>query len=826
MATIRKEMASETTEARQVSKRRQVRLDHRQAIAALNKQLAKFDSVLGVGFDRLESPEGTAQNETGLIVFIDPSLKEDLERLKKVMSSSYAGYRVMMRPPRTSFKVYYDYLKKNGVDNPERFDCIPDPFWLDPVKIHHMVQRHAHKPAGEQPKDPATAVFGEIFVIEDDGSLVSNPGTGTETVDYMAIFNRFRMQFGDHYDFAYIHHDTASGLNGGGGVSPTIFNDIIGINHYQGDAFNGRAGWNTTKLQSYQAVRSFQMRRMLHETAHRWLAYVNHREGGAVSDNLHEDLITNDPVQGRFHWGNWYDDENSCMDYDYFDWVDTAGGYQHDSLTAGNAAVDEFRYTAVDLYLMGLIPATEVSGFRYLENPQDVNNDGVFTATPHALTVNNIIDQHGARNPDAASAQRVFHQAFILLTRNLAGAGNLTTGVVQEFDQWRRDFEQRFREAAQGRAVIDTRLLHDNFSSLYIRDNMADNGTVPSTGATWNSPDIWVRQNDDGGTDHEQTIRTRDNFLRARVWNSSGANYDDVTVRFYIGNHAENLPGTDFLFPEDWRMDRFLGEAVISVPAGGSAIAGITWAAATIPPATGWHPCLLVEVLPLEVTPSALHRREASKKLAQKNISIVDPPADPADSSEFRFIIGRPHKRSKGHILLIDRVEDIPQMRIMLAAGGERLELLPEFSQVTGRPGIRTQPPTLLKPSYGSRPVQTTGNQIFIPAGTQFGYSLAGENWTTLKFNDNTVVELKEGLPVPQESLTILNTNGILYHALPAWYRTAVRVPANPEGVQIISALINDPTGQSHNGKQFLVSFMEYEAGGRLVGGVDYCLNG
>ncbi len=151
-----------------------------------------------------------------------------------------------------------------------------------------MVARRVKKSTDAAPSDPATAVFGEIFVIEDDGTLVSDPDTASEIVDHQSIFVKFRQQFGDHYDFAYVHHDTASGLTGGGGISPTIFNDISGINHYKGDSFNARAGWNTTKLQSYQAIRSFQMRRMLHETAHRWLAYANHLEGGLSSKNLHQ----------------------------------------------------------------------------------------------------------------------------------------------------------------------------------------------------------------------------------------------------------------------------------------------------------------------------------------------------------------------------------------------------------------------------------------------------------------------------------------------------------------------------------------------------------
>jgi hypothetical protein len=804
----------------------------RQAVAELSQRLSRFDAVLGVGFGCLEDEQEIWNGESGLIVFVDLDLEKEVERLKRFISTKrFGGYRVVTRPPRTTFAAYWEFLKKNGVEQPERFDCLPDPFWLDSSKIHRMVQRQTRRSPQAEPSDPATAVYGEIFVIEDDGTLVANPGSTKgkdgvdEVVDYQAIFVKFRQQFGDHYDFVYIHHDVASGLNGGGGVSPTLFNNITGINHYKGDSYNGRAGWNTTKLQSYQAVRSFQMRRMLHETAHRWLAYVNHREGGSTSTNLHQDLLATNPDQGLYHWGNWCDDENSCMDYDYFDWVDAPDGYQQDMLTAGEASVDEFRYFGLDLYLMGLMTPAEVAGFRYLENPQDPDANGIYSATLHPTVVNDVIAEHGARNPDAASSQRVFHQAYILLTRNLAEVGDLTTGLVQTFDRWRRDFEQRFREATLNRAFIDTRLLHGNFSSLYIRDNASDNGTSTTLGVTWDSPDIWVRQADDNSTEHQDTDRSHDNYLRARVWNSSAQPYEDVTVRFYIGNHAENLPGTDFEYPEDWRLDRFLGEDEITVPAGGSAIAKVTWRKEDIPPAIGWHPCLLVEVLPMEVTPEGLHRRTQNKKLAQKNITLVGSPGDPEDGQEFRFTIGRPRAKRRFHILVVERVIDVQGLEIALAPAAEGIELLPNISTVIRPKNGTIEPPNKLKVDPGKTPLQICkGNQLYIPKGCWFGYgSGQGECWTTIRFATDTIFEIGGSLREIQSELTRRWVDSTKYHVLPAWYRTAVRIPAlTDQTFQVVRANLRLVSTTPVGIEAARLRFMEYDPDGLLIGGVDY----
>ena len=802
-----------------------------EAVAELGKRLETFEAVLGVGFGELENEAGLRTGEAGLIVFVDEGLDREVIEVRKLVAGRVGGYRTLVRSPRTSFQAYRAYLEKNGVRNPERFDCLPDPFWLDASKIHRLVVRRTKRPAGRAPADPATAVFGEIFVIEDDGTLVANPGTATEQVNYQAIFVRFRQQFGDHYDFAYIHHDTASGLNAGGGVSPTLFNDVAGINHYRGNSYDNRTGWNTTKLQSYQAVRSFQMRRMLHETAHRWLAFANHQEGGAPSTNLHQDLVVTDPAQAIFHWGNWCDDENSCMDYDYFDWRDVAGGYQQAALTAGAAAVDQFRYFGLDLYLMGLLAPADTAPLRYLENAQDPDADGVYAATAHAVTVADIVTAHGARNPAAVNAQRVFHQAYILLTRNLAGVGDLGNGLVQTFDGWRRDFEQRFQEAVGSRAVIDTRLLHGNFSNLYIRDNIADNGTGVTTGVTWDSPDIWVRQADDNGLAHQDTDRSHDNYLHARVWNSSASDYPDVTVRFYLGNHAENLPGTDFEYPEDWRHDRLLGEATVTVPAGGSAVAKIVWPKATIPPATGWHPCLLVAVFPMEVLPATLHRRTQNKKLAQKNITIVGDPGDPEDGREFRFTIGRPSRWRDFHVLVVERVNDLPGLEVAVAPEAGAVELMPELSDVVAPAGGEGLPPSeRLHPAPGTaRAGERAGGRLYVPPGTWFAYAGGVDAcWTTVQFVSAATLEIGAGLRGLPGATGRRTMEGIEYHVLPPWFRTAIRIPpARERAFQVVRARIRvaGPAAPlAELGAR--VRFLEYDPRGVLVGGVDYVIAG
>ncbi|HYP52460.1 MAG TPA: M14 family metallopeptidase, partial [Pyrinomonadaceae bacterium] len=201
-------------------------------------------------------------------------------------------------------------------------------------------------------------------------------------------------------------------------------------------------------------------------------------------------------------------------------------------------------------------------------------------------------------------------------------------------------------------------------SEVFIRDSATDSGNVPSPGAFWNSPDIWVRNNDDNQTAHQNTVRGRDNFVYVRVRNRGVAAALDLKVRVYITTFA----GTEFVHPEDWIPRNpsgggslgvpgtyLVGEATIaSVAPGSSQIAKVRWPRTLIPPAANWHPCLLAEVSPNDGPPASGRHVWDNNNLAQKNITIVN--AARGEFVEFPFRVGSPHMLAQAGALVIKKV--------------------------------------------------------------------------------------------------------------------------------------------------------------------------
>ena len=210
---------------------------------------------------------------------------------------------------------------------------------------------------------------------------------------------------------------------------------------------------------------------------------------------------------------------------------------------------------------------------------------------------------------------------------------------------------------------------------ILIRDNLADNGLVPSAGTFWEGVDIWVRNADDNivpanymthaNTVHIDPIFGQNNWVYVRFKNIGALSSFNFFVRVYLTHWA----GTEFIYPDNFIPTvrpsdpipspltpgtYLIGETMVnSLAAAADGYVSVQWNANLIPPQTvnvggtdvTWHPCLLVEISPHDgFTPPGNHVWE-NNNLAQKNISITYP--DDAGDFAFAGVAGNLKNRSR-----------------------------------------------------------------------------------------------------------------------------------------------------------------------------------
>ena len=165
------------------------------------------------------------------------------------------------------------------------------------------------------------------------------------------------------------------------------------------------------------------------------------------------------------------------------------------------------------------------------------------------------------------------------------------------------------------RGILQAFRNHDMLPvDIFSKDSPQDIGNVPSAGSPWTSPDIWVRNNQDGNTAHENPIYNQANYLYIKVRNLGYQTANTIHALAYWADPATGIP-----WPSDWHL---IGETtVINLgPDSETVAAPISWT----PTGTAiGHRCLLVR---LECDQDMMTEEgtvSLENNIAQKNISIV-----------------------------------------------------------------------------------------------------------------------------------------------------------------------------------------------------------
>ncbi|CAM1363455.1 conserved exported hypothetical protein [Tenacibaculum litopenaei] len=205
---------------------------------------------------------------------------------------------------------------------------------------------------------------------------------------------------------------------------------------------------------------------------------------------------------------------------------------------------------------------------------------------------------------------------------------------------------------------------------LYIRDNatpnhpVTDTGVEPNafTGPMWTSPDIWVRQNMDNGTTHQnpEYKNTSPNGVYIRVKNRGCAPITDAKIRLYYSKASTGLSWPlHWVNFYDWANGNYIlhGDEITSVPVdipdvmpNGEVIVEIPW----YPPKPSnfesdiHHFCLVARVIsqidPIGTEGSSVNwNTKQNNNIAWKNVSVHD--TNPSNNISTSVFVRNIHKQ-------------------------------------------------------------------------------------------------------------------------------------------------------------------------------------
>ncbi|MCP4657411.1 MAG: hypothetical protein GY856_18555, partial [bacterium] len=276
-------------------------------------------------------------------------------------------------------------------------------------------------------------------------------------LDDIGISRAFFENFQDRYHHLLVWLDFPHSLGGGAfAFELTVKNSTRGT---------GEALWDVSdlfgspgRLESYvqmgdlsrypqdpdaPALRAFtSMDLLAHEAGHRWLAKVRYRTpSGARSDGLLGRSLA--------HWSFHHDTDASVMEGN--DLRDNGNG------TFTTVAATSGGYSALDQYLMGLIPPEEVADFFWVDNVTTPERDAspevgvTFSGDRVDVRVDDVIAAEGERIPPAGEAPTRFRTAFLLLTRQGEPPSQASLDKLERF---RRRWTSYFNEATDFHASV------------------------------------------------------------------------------------------------------------------------------------------------------------------------------------------------------------------------------------------------------------------------------------------------------------------------------------------------------------------------------------
>ena len=220
---------------------------------------------------------------------------------------------------------------------------------------------------------------------------------------------------------------------------------------------------------------------------------------------------------------------------------------------------------------------------------------------------------------------------------------------------------------------------------LWVRDAPTHGGSESWGGRFWDSPDLWIRNRDDGGTAHQQPAYGRDNWFHARVRNCSTT---AVARHFLVTFNVKVYAGTEFRYPSDF-MPCIAAASGFDLGPGESTVVKARWLAAMVPPA-GTHACWLASVIARYDHPVDGRHVWEDNNLGQKNLTVVELAA--GDWMLLPFVIDNldPRRRQRFRLELLRPPDNVRLNAALLHPS------VSAFGKITGR-RCRMKPPVRIE---------------------------------------------------------------------------------------------------------------------------------
>lgn len=305
-----------------------------------------------------------------------------------------------------------------------------------------------------------------------------------------------------------------------------------------------------------------------------------------------------------------------------------------------------------------------------------------------------------AAHEDARKAMlRSLFNSYALLATNASmpdGAEALMTTNAAN-DEYRGKHLREMLQSFHDRGILAVAAGAD----LYVRDDPADPGTESyHAPAFWDSPDVWIRNADDGGTSHQDPKAGHENWFYARVHNRGSA----AARAFVVTFNVKLWLGTEFVYESDF-VPYISAVPGFNLAAGGQTIVKAKWPAALVPPAHS-HGCVLVSVFtPREHIPAGTHVWDHGN-LGQKNVEVQV--ADAGDSVMVPFRFGN----------RLSQVANLFRLEVRASSPALKLSILgePKALRLLASGPVETVTETPYKPSPTVSVLEHTRVEIAHPA--------------------------------------------------------------------------------------------------------------